>query len=598
MKKTITFLCLFSCIFYACKNDVKTNNNRNGGAETSSVENNDASINVSGEDIDEQLTEGARNHNTNSESLETSNAANNTDYKVTIEDFFALLAASGMSRVEIDTMHAIFKRRDSVAAGRFMAKYGSAGPYKDMDELFDKLDEITAGSDIDLDPMRATMSKENLEQQLSVLDTPAEKETENRALRDEGMPEPSYIEAKIFEKSFYGEKERKETMRKLAQAPKEGVDGILAEHFEVSEQEVSLLKKLPKAPDIRSEIVAKETYEQPIPKEIENYIASGNATTNFKVLINKEREIRKNLRAKKFLAKAKLVREKFYKLNPGWHAESEGKRKIYRTINGSFIFLPLGNLSFADRVVSFMNGENGLGKNPTGAIGEPDLFKARASAKMCNLGKKGELILEFTDNAIANVNGPDLYVFEIGAMEPTSLEISKDGNSWINVGRISGGTAMVDISPFVKQGETFNYVRLTDLDSKSMVAGADVDAVAAIGGALRLNLDSAVLFETGKHVLREEGVAAIKELALQMTMLEKGLITVEGHTDDVGSTDSNKTLSQKRAASVAVELKKALPDPNFKWKEVGYGESRPLVKNDSDENRQKNRRVEILVIPN
>jgi outer membrane protein OmpA-like peptidoglycan-associated protein len=122
--------------------------------------------------------------------------------------------------------------------------------------------------------------------------------------------------------------------------------------------------------------------------------------------------------------------------------------------------------------------------------------------------------------------------------------------------------------------------------------------VAAIGGALRLNLDSAVLFETGKHVLKEEGVAAIKELSLQMTMLEKGLIKVKGHTDDVGNTDSNKTLSQKRAASVAIELRKALPDPNFKWKEVGYGESRHLVKNDSDENRQKNRRVEILAIPN
>jgi len=598
MKKTITILCFLGCIFLACKSDVKDSGNKNGNTETSSLENSDAKVNLSEANDDEQLAEGSEDNNTSSESLEIPNTANGTDYKVTLEDFFALLAASGMSRVEIDTMHAIFKRRDSIAAGKFMAKYGSAGPYKDMDELFDKLDEITAGSDINLDPMRAGMSKENLDQQLGVLDTPEDKATENRALRAVGIPEPSYIEAKIFEKSFYGEKERKETMRKLAQAPKEDVDGILAAHFEVTEEEVSLLKKLPKAPEIRSEIVAKETYEQPIPKEIEDYIASGNASTKFKVLIKKEKEIRKNLRAKKFLAKAKSAREKFYNLNPGWHSESEGKRKIYTTINGNFIFLPLGNLSFADRVVSFMNGQNGLGKNPNGAIGEPDVFKARASAKMCNLGKKGELILEFTDNAIADVNGPDLYVFEIGDMEPTGLEISKDGNSWIDVGRISGGTAMVDISPFVKQGETFNYVRLTDLDSKSMQAGADVDAVAAIGGALRLNLDSAVLFETGKHVLKEEGVAAINKLALQMNMLEKGLVTVEGHTDDVGSTDSNKSLSQKRAASVSVELKKVLPNPNFKWKEVGYGESRPLVKNDSDENRQKNRRVEILVIPN
>lgn len=598
MKKQLITILVLGLVCFSCKNDTKIPGNKNGNTETSSAENSNTNNDATSGDFDEQTTEGSRNHNTNSEGLGTSSTENSTDYNVGLEDFFTLLEASGMSRVEIDTMHAIFKRRDSIAAGKFMAKYGSAGPYKNMDELFDKLDEITEGSDVDMDPMRAMMSKENLDQQLSVLDTPEDKATENRDLRAEGMPEPSYIEAKIFEKTFYGEKERKETMRKLAQAPKKDVDGILAAHFEVSEEEVNLLKKLTKSPDIRSEIVAKEIYDQPIPKEIEDHIASGKASTKFKVLIKKERETRKNLKAKKFLAKAKQAREAFYKLNPGWHADSEGKRKIYRSLQGKFIFLPLGNLSFADRVVSFNNGEAGRGKNPKGAIGEPDVFKARASSKMCNLGKKGVLTLEFTDNAIANVNGPDLYVFEIGDIEPTSLEISKDGNSWINVGRISGGTAMVDISPFVKQGETFNYVRLTDLDSKSMQAGADVDAVAAIGGALRLNLDSAVLFETGKHVLKEEGVAAIKELALQMNMLDKGLITVEGHTDDVGSADSNKSLSQKRAASVSVELKKVLPNPNFKWKEVGYGESRPLAKNDSDENRQKNRRVEILVIPN
>jgi outer membrane protein OmpA-like peptidoglycan-associated protein len=216
------------------------------------------------------------------------------------------------------------------------------------------------------------------------------------------------------------------------------------------------------------------------------------------------------------------------------------------------------------------------------------------------LGSGGSIVLFFKDNAISDINGPDIFVFEKGAaIEPTNLEISKNGVNWINIGKIEGGTGSKDISNFVKQGETFNYIRLTDLKTSfGPPPGADIDAVAAIGGALRMNLDSAVLFETGKHVLKEEGVAAIKELALQMTMLEKGLITVEGHTDDVGSSDSNKTLSRKRAASVAVELKKALPDPNFKWKEVGYGESRPLVKNDSDENRQKNRRVEILVIPN
>jgi len=37
--------------------------------------------------------------------------------------------------------------------------------------------------------------------------------------------------------------------------------------------------------------------------------------------------------------------------------------------------------------------------------------------------------------------------------------------------------------------------------------------------------------------------------------------------------------------------------PAFKWKQMGYGESKPLVENNSEENRAKNRRVEILVMP-
>ena len=105
------------------------------------------------------------------------------------------------------------------------------------------------------------------------------------------------------------------------------------------------------------------------------------------------------------------------------------------------------------------------------------------------------------------------------------------------------------------------------------------------------------MFDTGKFILKKEGVVAISKLASQIMTINKGIITVEGHTDDVGSSQLNQTLSEKRAKSVANELKKIISSNNFKWKEVGYGKNRPIVKNDSDENRKKNRRVEILVLP-
>ncbi|MDH3698110.1 MAG: OmpA family protein [Flavobacteriaceae bacterium] len=367
-----------------------------------------------------------------------------------------------------------------------------------------------------------------------------------------------------------------------------------AEIAEVTEEEVDLSLTL--IPDnnivsVKHAEVIEENLSNP---EVEAYVQSGRASQNFLDLIEESRVDAKK-RTSNFKERAQKAKEKFYKDNPSWFALDETTEDTFIDSRKEMVYLPLGNLSFADSIVSFQPGRP-EGRTPEKGLG-PAQGDANARTDCAVLGIEGILTIFFKDNAILDVNGPDIYVFEIGKIEPTNLEISKNGQDWINVGKIEGGTAFIDIKDYVKPGETFNYVRFTDLDTQSGQPGADIDAVAAIGGALRLNLDSAVLFETGKYQLKEEGIAAIKDLAEQMKNLQKGTITVEGHTDDTGGDEANKTLSQKRAASVAAELKKAIDNPKFKWKEMGYGESRPLVANDSDENRQKNRRVEILVTP-
>ena len=328
--------------------------------------------------------------------------------------------------------------------------------------------------------------------------------------------------------------------------------------------------------------------------EVEAYVQSGKASDNFLDLIAESRDKAK-IRTSNFKERAQQAKEKFYKDNPSWFALDETMEDTFIDSRKAMVYLPLGNLSFADAVFSFQPGKPN-GRTPQKCLG-PAQGNASALLDCAGLGVGGIITLFFENNSITDVNGPDIYVFEIGEIEPTNLEISKNGNDWIDVGKIEGGTAFVDIKDFVKPGETFNYVRFTDLFTQSGLPGADIDAVAAIGGALRLNLDSAVLFETGKHELKEEGVLAIKALAEQMKNLQKGTITVEGHTDDVGSDTTNKALSQKRAASVAAALRDAINKPAFKWKEMGYGETNPIVGNDTDENRAKNRRVEILVTP-
>ncbi|WP_081819394.1 OmpA family protein [Maribacter sp. Hel_I_7] len=335
-------------------------------------------------------------------------------------------------------------------------------------------------------------------------------------------------------------------------------------------------------------------------EKTENDINSGTlkASSRYQETIQYRKKIVKVFQ-KDFERKAKAAKDKFQKLNPDLYFGDEAGETYVGHMKKA-VYLPLGELSFADAVVDY-NHPLLLTQQVKNVLGEPDVLQGYDIEDITgihSLGLGGTITVQFTDNALTDVNGPDLYIFEIGQIEPTDLEISKNGKEWIHVGKIDGGVAEVDISPFVKQGELFYYVRLTDLKKESGLPGADVDAIAAIGAAMRLNLDSKVLFETGKSNLKPEGIIALKELAENIVVLKKGNVIVEGHTDDVGSAETNQKLSLARAKSVSAELKKLIPSSSFRWKEKGFGESQPMVENDTDENRAKNRRVDVLILPN
>lgn len=411
--------------------------------------------------------------------------------------------------------------------------------------------------------------------------------------------EGTFIEENLTGFSFYSTAKNSELYKKIEHASPEEAEQVLAEHYGITPGEVELLKSIKKQPEIKNEKQARNLSKAEYNKAVEIALNNPNTSDKFKGLVKKQKAKQKR-NTESFIRNSSRAREAFYELNPGWHGEGDEEiGNSYIDSRNKMIYLPLGELSFADVVVDFSQGRGG--QYPGGALHEPDFFEDSgvANPSICNIGLQGVLTLQFTDNAITDVNGPDLYVFEIGKIEPTILEISKDGSNWLEVGRIEGGTAMVDIKEFVKPGETFTYIRLTDLNTRSGVPGADVDAVAAIGGALRLNLDSAVLFEFGKYELKPTAEAVLTNLIPQIEEMGKGTIVVEGHTDNVGSASANKALSEKRAESVSTLLKTLMKDSakNFKWQIKGYGDSQPVASNDSEENRQKNRRVELLVLP-
>jgi OmpA-OmpF porin, OOP family len=72
-------------------------------------------------------------------------------------------------------------------------------------------------------------------------------------------------------------------------------------------------------------------------------------------------------------------------------------------------------------------------------------------------------------------------------------------------------------------------------------------------------------------------------------------ITIEGHTDNIGTNEYNQKLSEKRAKSVRQYLIDKFGINGSRLTAVGYGEEKPIASNDTAEGRQTNRRVEAVL---
>tara|TARA_R110000850_G_scaffold150497_1_gene273149 strand:+ start:43260 stop:44201 length:942 start_codon:yes stop_codon:yes gene_type:complete len=278
--------------------------------------------------------------------------------------------------------------------------------------------------------------------------------------------------------------------------------------------------------------------------------------------------------------------------------------KHYRATTGESIYMPIGKISFADRVIDFKMGTPHAPEefsNPEEALGEPDYVHYKVP-RYISLGCGGQITLEFTDNGFVDMEGPDLYVWEVGPSEESfQFEISKDGQNWIDLGIIEGGKSYIDIAPVVSDvRDVFYFVRITDIKSicSGNTPGADIDAVGTISGVLKINLSADVLFDVARHNLKNEAKEAIEELANRITQIGMAEIIVQGHTDSDGDELYNLRLSKQRAKSVLERLENLLSDRGmYEIKTEAYGLTRPRATNETEEGKQLNRRVELIVLP-
>ena len=115
------------------------------------------------------------------------------------------------------------------------------------------------------------------------------------------------------------------------------------------------------------------------------------------------------------------------------------------------------------------------------------------------------------------------------------------------------------------------------------------------GNRLRAEMSGGVLFATNSAELQPAALVLLGEIKRTMIDPNRGArISVEGHTDDVGSDTDNQSLSERRARSVVSWLTSQGVNASL-IQATGHGEAHPKVPNTSDRNRAQNRRIEITV---
>jgi OmpA-OmpF porin, OOP family len=172
--------------------------------------------------------------------------------------------------------------------------------------------------------------------------------------------------------------------------------------------------------------------------------------------------------------------------------------------------------------------------------------------------------------------------------QPKSYPIVTDKEGKFTILLPKGEIYSVKVAGWGSNGEEFANFELEAVEGE-------------MEASLKLNYEPAktftlenVLFETGKSNLKASSFAVLDELARFLIRKINIEAEISGHTDNVGDDAANEILSAQRAKTVVDYLvKKGVAKNRLQPK--GYGENQPVADNDTEANRQLNRRTELRV---
>ncbi len=166
------------------------------------------------------------------------------------------------------------------------------------------------------------------------------------------------------------------------------------------------------------------------------------------------------------------------------------------------------------------------------------------------------------------------------------------------IGKLAGNTGLGAVIGAAVGGAGGAMIgKYMDKQAKEMEAEMEAAKVERVGEGIKVTFDSGLLFSINSSDLSAKSKQELTNFSEVLNKYPDTNIYIDGHTDDTGSNEYNKTLSEKRANSVATYLANQKVE-RTRFTVRGFGEDQPMIENTSEANRAQNRRVEVIIVAN
>lgn len=185
----------------------------------------------------------------------------------------------------------------------------------------------------------------------------------------------------------------------------------------------------------------------------------------------------------------------------------------------------------------------------------------------------------------------DVQLYDLAADELTQFVNSDQVNGEYTIVLKEGSQYAMYASADSYLLKSLNFDYLNKKEFNPLTLDIYLDPMKSGSTSIMNNL----FFESGKFSLEPISKTELKKLISFMRRNSKIKVEISGHTDDIGSDQANLDLSQRRADAVASYLvNNGIAKDRIKA--TGYGETKPAFPNNSDNNRQQNRRIEFRIL--